>query len=206
MRMAALLSNLLLGGCTVFGIRGGTEQPPYTVTEHIGTIEVRQYGARTAAEVTVEDSEEAARSDGFRKLARYIFGGNVGQHSVAMTAPVAQSGEQIAMTAPVSQAVTGADTWTIRFFLPADLTVETAPKPLDASIRLVAVPPATMAVLRFPGTPSAAAVGKQRTQLMTGLRTASWVPAAEPVAWFYDPPWTLPWLRRNEVAVEVHRP
>ncbi len=76
MRVALLLSNLLLGACTVFGVRSGTEEPPYTVSEHLGPIEVRQYGARTAAEITVTDDEVAARSDGFRKLARYIFGSN----------------------------------------------------------------------------------------------------------------------------------
>src|ERR1700761_1389228 len=143
MRVALLLSNLLLGACSVFGIRSGTEEPPYTVTDRLGPIEVRQYGARTAAEVTVTNDEVEARSDGFRKLARYIFGGNVSRQSIAMTAPVAQ---QIAMTAPVAQTRAEGGSWTIRFFLPATLTVETAPVPADPAIHILAVPPASMAV------------------------------------------------------------
>jgi hypothetical protein len=74
------------------------------------------------------DDEVAARSDGFRRLARYIFGGNVSRQSIAMTAPVAQ---QIAMTAPVAQMPAEGGAWAIRFFLPAVLTVETAPVPFD---------------------------------------------------------------------------
>jgi hypothetical protein len=190
MRIPLLLSNLLLGACTVFGVRSGTEQPPYTVTERLGPIEVRQYGARTAAEITVADDEAAARSDGFRKLARYIFGGNRSRQSIAMTAPVAQM-----------PAEGGA--WTIRFFLLAVLMVGTAPVPVDPAIHIIAVPPASMAVLRFSGVLHPATVAIERERLMSGLRASSWMAMGDPVTWFYDPPWTLPWLRRNEVAIEV---
>jgi hypothetical protein len=200
MRAVLLMSNLLLGACTVFGVRSGTEQPPYKVAERFGAIEVRQYGARTAAEITIGDNEVEARSDGFRKLARYIFGGNVSRQSIAMTAPVAQ---QIAMTAPVAQMPADDGAWTIRFFLPEALTVETAPAPLDPAIHVIAVRPAAMAVLRFSGIPRPAVVAIERQRLMNGLRSTSWIEVGEPVTWFYDPPWTLPWLRRNEVAVEV---
>ncbi len=119
-----------------------------------------------------------------------------------MTAPVAQ---QIAMTAPVAQMPAEGGAWTIRFFLPSTLTVETAPAPLDPAIHIITVPPATMAVLRFSGVPRAASVATERGRLMSGLRASSWMAVGDPVAWFYDPPWTLPWLRRNEVAIEVQR-
>lgn len=39
-------------------------------------VEIRHYGPRLAAETTVEASEERARNEGFRRLARYIFGAN----------------------------------------------------------------------------------------------------------------------------------
>jgi hypothetical protein len=200
MRVPLSLSNLLLGACMVFGVRSGTEQPSYKVTERFGLIEVRQYGARIAAEITFADDEAAARSDGFRKLARYIFGDNVSRQSIAMTAPVAQ---QIAMTAPVGQMPAEGGAWTIRFFLPAVLMVETAPAPLDPAIHIVAVPPASMAVLRFSGIPRPARVAIERKRLMSGLRASSWMAMGDPVTWFYESPWALPWLRRNEVAVEV---
>jgi SOUL heme-binding protein len=203
LRMATILSNLLLGACTVFGIRSGTEEPPYKVLDHVGMVEIRQYDARTAAETTIENDEEAARSDGFRKLAKYIFGGNTVRQSIPMTAPVAQ--EETAMTVPVARASSDENHWTIRFYLPAGMTEATAPRPQDPSVRIVAVPPASMAILRFSGSPTPEAVASEGAQLMLTLRGSSWVVEGKPVTWFYDPPWTLPPLRRNEVAVEVRR-
>ena len=105
-RIAALLSGVLLAACSVIGVRAGTEEPKYDVVARQGTgaseVEIRRYAPRLAAETTVAAaSETAARSEGFRRLAGYIFGGNRGQAKIAMTAPVAQSPEKIAMTAPV---------------------------------------------------------------------------------------------------------
>jgi hypothetical protein len=205
LQIMMLSSNLTLGACTVFGIRGGTEQPRYTIEQHLGSVEIRNYGPRTAAEANVTAGEIEARSAGFRKLAHYIFGGNVVHRGIPMTAPVSQQGQQIAMTAPVAQAGSGQGEWTIRFFLPRDLPEASAPEPLDRSIKIIAVPAATMAVKRFSGTPGTKAVAVARGELFEALRGSSWQVAGEPVAWFYDPPWTIPPLRRNEVAVEVKR-
>ena len=102
--MATLLGSLLLSACSVFGIRSGTEEPPHSLVERLGDVEVRRYDARIAAETTVNGNAYEARGEGFRRLAGYIFGGNQGRTRIEMTAPVAQSGERIAMTAPVAQA------------------------------------------------------------------------------------------------------
>jgi hypothetical protein len=210
-KLATLISSLVLGGCTVFGIRSGTPQPAYTVTGHIGALELRRYGPRLAADVTVPGSEIDARSAGFRTLAGYIFGANTkqggGSGTIEMTAPVEQArGEKVAMTAPVAQERAGKDGWTVRFFLPAAMTLATAPRPRDPAIHLVEVPPAEMAVLRFSGIPGKEAVATERARLLAAIEASAWKAVGEPVAWFYDPPWTLPWLRRNEVAVPVeHR-
>ncbi len=208
--MASVISSLLLTGCSVFGIRSGTEEPKYSVIDHVGPIEIRRYDARAAAETTVDASESAARSIGFRRLAGYIFGGNTAKRSLAMTAPVAQAqaqggtsgGERIAMTAPVAQ-VAGSGGWVIRFFLPAGITAENAPTPDNRDVHVVTVPPETMAVLRYTGWYSAADIGAADAKLFKGLEGSKWKPDGAPVAWFYDPPWTLPFLRRNEAAVAV---
>jgi hypothetical protein len=212
-KIATFASTLLLGGCTLFGIRSGTPQPPYTVVGRVGEVELRQYAPRLAAETTVPGGEIDARSAGFRKLAAYIFGANTkpggGSAEIAMTAPVeqnqAEGGAQVAMTAPVAQQQ-AAGGWTIRFFMPAGMTLATAPRPRDASVHLVEVPAATMAVLRFSGIPGKEAVSVHSERLLKALAGSDWKPEGPVVAWFYDPPWTLPWLRRNEVAVTVqHR-
>ncbi len=205
--MASLLGSILLGACSVVGIRSGTEEPPFTVLDRSGDIEVRQYGARVAAETTVENAEVQARSEGFRRLAGYIFGGNAGSARIAMTAPVAQKdakGEVLAMTAPVAQRPDGAGS-TIRFFLPAGLTADAAPRPLDPRVRILEVPAQTVAVLRFSGSTEPEAVAVRKAALLAGLSAMPWTASGAAFAWFYDPPWTLPPLRRNEAVVVVRR-
>lgn len=212
--MATLLGGLLLGACSAFGIRSGTEEPRYSVAGRVGDVEIRRYAPRLAAETTVPGDAYDARGEGFRRLAGYIFGGNQKRARIDMTAPVAQStagasarGERIAMTAPVAQApvaqASGDGGWVIRFFLPAALS--DPPAPNDARVRIVPVPEQTMAVLRFSGTAGEDVVASRRAALLAALSSTAWHPAGEPVTWFYDPPWTLPPLRRNEVAVPVTR-
>ena len=204
-----LASSLWLAACSVVGDRSGTEEPRFTVVARVGEVEIREYAPRLAAEVTVEGDEEAARSAGFRTLAAYIFGKNRTSQSIAMTAPVAQAadaGASIAMTAPVAAQAAGQGKWTIRFFMPAEYNAQTLPAPLDPAIRIVTVPGETMAVRRFSGDRSPEAVARERAALLDALRTSGgWVASGEPVDWFYDPPWTLPAMRRNEVAVPVRR-
>ena len=189
------------------GIRSGTEEPHYTVVESLGALEIREYGPRIAAETTVSGNESSSRSDGFRRLAGYIFGGNSSRASIAMTAPVAQSTSQtIAMTAPVVQDQAGPGEWRIRFFMPATYTLETLPRPNDPAVHIVSVPSQTYGVYRYTGSIDATATETARRELLRLLQGSGWSPTGEPVSWFYDPPWTLPFLRRNEAAVTVERP
>lgn len=199
-RLCAAASVLWLGACSVVGVRSGTEEPAFEILGTEAGLEIRRYGARLAAETRVEADEMAARSEGFSRLAGYIFGGNAGSSRIAMTAPVAQQGTRIAMTAPVAQAG-GADSQSIRFFLPSAL--RDPPVPKDARVRIVEVPGETVAVYRFTGSIAPDAIAAARARLLAALPATSWVAAGEPVTWFYDPPWTIPTLRRNEIAIPV---
>ena len=93
----------------------------------------------------------------------------------------------------------------IRFFMPARHTLETLPVPDDPRVTMAVVPAETVAVLRFSGVPRAEAVAQNSAALAAALKVAPWVPAGPVQAWFYDPPWTVPAQRRNEVAVPVAR-
>ena len=198
--MVAIISGLLSAGCSVFGVRN-EQTPPYTVERTIEPgVQIRQYGPRLAAETAVSGAESTARSKGFQRLAGYIFGGNTTKTSIAMTAPVAQS-KSIDMTAPVAQSRTSDGQWRIRFFMPANYTRETLPRPNDQAVEIVTVPPETIAVLRYSGSIGAQAVHESETRLMRAVAAAGLHSVGEPFTWFYDPPWTLPPLRRNEAAV-----
>jgi hypothetical protein len=191
----------------VVGIRIGTGEPKYTRRRLTDTLEIRSYGPRIAAETTVVDDEDRARNIGFRRLAGYIFGGNRRDQTISMTAPVsqhsAQSGAQIAMTAPVAQSASPDRGWVIRFFMPSEWTMETLPTPNDDEVRLVTVPPETVAVLQFSGDRGPKAVAARSAELLKALQDNHIAPTGEPDAWFYDPPWTVPCRRRNEIAVPV---
>jgi hypothetical protein len=148
-----------------------------------------------------------AESDAFGLLAGFIFGGNRQRQEVAMTAPVevAPGSAKVAMTAPVETAAAEGDRLVMRFLMPTAYTRDTLPVPTDDRVRIVELPERTLAVLRFTGRGTPAAVVERQTELLKALAGSAWKPAGEPTALFYDPPWTIPFLRRNEVAVPVER-
>jgi len=197
MNLLALPRQTVEGLLATVGIRVGTEEPHHLSTPLTGRVQLRRYGPRIAAETTVDADKERARNIGFRRLAGYIFGANHRSESIAMTAPVAQ-GDTIAMTAPVAQSRS-----TIRFYMPSKWTRDTLPAPDDDRVRLVKVPGETVAVLRFSGDRSPRAVATHTAELLDTLRANDIEVTGEPQAWFYDPPWTLPLRRRNEIAVTV---
>jgi SOUL heme-binding protein len=190
MKITTFAGQVAESALSVVGIRIGTEEPHYVPTTVGDGIELRRYGPRIAAETTVAADEVRARSIGFRRLANYIFGAN-------------HRDEKISMTAPVAASRAADDRWTIRFFMPSKWTMDTLPAPDDDNVTLITVPGETVAVLRFSGDRSAGAVAAKSQELLEVLRYNGIEPIGEPVAWFYDPPWTLPFRRRNEIAVPV---
>jgi hypothetical protein len=191
-----------------FGLNRGIEEPRYEVVERIGNAaEVRQYGRRIAAETTVAaGGPENPRTEAFRALAGFIFGGNEAHQEIDMTSPVTviSAGTEMAMTAPA--AVDSSESGlTMRFFMPVGYSKERLPEPSDPRVRLVEMAPTTMAVLPFSGSTGDAAVSVQTAALMKALQQTTWRVSGPTVAFFYNPPWTLSFLRRNEVAVPVSR-
>jgi hypothetical protein len=196
----------LLAGCTLFGVRSGYEQPPYETVDTVGVVEIRSYAPRLVAQTVVEaDDEMTARNAAFRILAAYIFGDNIAKDDIAMTTPVAveQQSTKIDMTTPVETAAVDGNRYAMRFFLPSSLTLETAPAPSDPRVQLAVVPENTLAVLRFSGSRRPSAVAGRSEDLLRVLADSKWQPVGRPFTLFYDPPWTLWFLRRNEVAVSV---
>lgn len=190
----------------VFGLRSGVEQPPYRVVEKLGAaVEVRRYRPRVAAETVANDRDlKTARRTAFERLYAYISGAN--RRGPAAVAENQTAGpEAIAMTAPVETAFAAQGALTMRFLLPSGWTLKSAPPPADGRVRIVELPEQTIAVLRFSGNRSAQTIAFRTTDLMGALEVSVWKPVGRPFAWLYDPPWTLPPCRRNEVGVVVVR-
>jgi hypothetical protein len=203
-KIVGALGQVAEAGGSIVGVRTGTEEPPFTVERSLGGVEIRRYEPRIAAETTIDADEEKARNEGFRRLAGYIFGGNTTKTKIAMTAPVSQQQSQkIAMTAPVAAQRADSGEWVIRFFMPSEHSMDTLPTPQDDRVHLVKVPAERVAVLRFSGTATLDALATRTDELLNTLRDNSIKPKGTPFTWFYDPPWTLPFRRRNEVVVSL---
>ena len=195
------------GGLVMGGVAMGTEEAAYTVEKTEGEFQVRQYAPQVVAETLVEAGLEDAGNQAFRVLFRYISGENRTRSKIAMTAPVGQQrqGEKIAMTAPVSQERAG-DRWAVSFMMPSNQTLATLPEPADSKVSLRAVPARRMAVVRYSGVWSQ----DQYDRHLKGLR--DWAAAqglkveGEPVWARYNPPFTLWFLRRNEIWLPVQAP
>lgn len=180
------------------------EEPPHTVEVRDGAFEIRAYAPKIVAEVTVEGDRGGAANRGFRPLADYIFGGNQPRAKIAMTAPVIQqpAGQKIAMTAPVIQQPAGAQ-WVVQFVMPAQYTMETLPAPNNPSVRLKEQPAVRMGVVRFSGIWTQSRLDESMEKLLAGLAARGEKPVGPVTYAFYDPPWTPPFMRRNEVMVAL---
>ena len=179
------------------------EQPEYKVAASKGSIEIREYGAMIAAEAEVKGERKTAINDGFRLIAAYIFGANNPNAKIAMTAPVQQqSAQKIAMTAPVTQQ-SGGDSWTVRFIMPNSWTLATLPSPNDSRVTLKPVPAKRMLAIQFSGIASDGLIEAKTNELRKYASDQKLTTAGEPLLAFYNPPWTSPFLRRNEVMLEL---
>lgn len=184
-----------------------TEQQKYDVETEFDGWEVRRYPAHLVAEVDVEGPFDEAINRGFRLLAAFIFGANVGKQKLAMTAPVLQEPvtQEIPMTAPVLQKSAG-NQHVVSFVMPSEFTKESLPTPTDTSVQIREVPACLAAVREFSGRSSETVFAKQLSGLMRRLQEhpESTVVGSPRFARF-DPPWKPGFLRHNEVLVTVHR-
>jgi len=181
------------------------EEPQYEVVRALGErVELRRYAPYVVAEVVLEAQGTDAGSQAFPILAGYIFGKNKGERKMAMTAPVTQTAApmKMAMTAPVTQQAAPGGT-RVQFVLPSDVTLATAPEPLDTRVRLREEPASTWAVIRYSGTWSQARFDEQLAALRSTAAAAGLATAGEPVWARYNGPMTPWFMRRNEIWLAV---
>lgn len=195
---------VVAAGAALWGpIVSNVEQAGYKVIETHGAIEIRDYAPMIVAQTEVSGARDEAISKGFRTIADYIFGNNTAQQKVAMTAPVIQQpSEKIAMTAPVIQQGEG-DQWQVRFVMPSEYRMDTLPTPKNDAVDIKEIPGKRFVVIRFSGMADEEMLAEQTTTLNAFLKERGLEPLSPPAYAFFNPPWTLPPLRRNEVMVEV---
>lgn len=216
-------SFLLLGllGTSFFSpIAMAIEEPRYEVLVSDGAFELRRYAPMLVAETWVDGDMDAASNKGFRLIADFIFGNNElpgsdQKSKIAMTAPVTiePQSSKIAMTAPVTvepqlddASLESAQRWRIHFVMPSTYTLENIPKPRNEAVRLREVPTKYFVVHKYSWLNTQSRVQQKTQETLQWAQQRSLQVLGAPQLARYDPPWTPPMLRRNEIMVEVSKP
>lgn len=184
----------------------GLVGPKYTVIFRGDDYEIRDYESYTVASTSMSKIGEPYSMDdiakggaAFNALAAYLFGGN-------------DEGKVMDMTTPVSTTSIGE----MRFYLKGD-GVSDFPQPLlpegkfneQGAVKLVEVPPARLAVKKFTGFVTEGEVARQKDALLSALALdgvevdASHGAVIPHIILQYNPPYTIPIIRRNEIAIPV---
>jgi len=178
----AVVVGLIIAGCAVF--RGSYESAPYKVVRTDGHFQVRDYPVLVVVQTPRRDAD-----DSFMKLFRFIGGQNAIKQKIAMTTPVFMAG-----------AATNA---TMSFVMPKSMHAEQVPQPTEPGVTVTSLPAARVAVLRFSGGRSAHNESKALARLTDWMKKEKLTPAGDPMFGYFDPPWTPPLLRRNEVMIAI---
>lgn len=191
-----------------------TEEPKFTILNQTEDFELRRYDAQIVAQTWVTGSQMVASNKGFKTLANYIFGNNTaptGESSkISMTTPVMMqpngndsakdTSAKIAMTAPVNMQQENGQ-WLVQFVMPSQYTMQTLPKPNNADITIVELPVQTYGVITFSGLASEKKVAEKTQALQEWMQAQSLIMTGSPELARYNPPWILPFMRRNEIMI-----
>ena len=184
-----------------------TEEPDFTLVYKENNFEIREYAPKIIAQVKIIGNFDEASSEGFRALADFIFGNNTinnESEKISMTAPVVAepSSEKIIMVSPVL-AKDKNNQWLISFVMPKEYSLKTLPRPNNPEVTLTALPKEKFAVIVFSGLVRESSYD-EKVKLLNNfikkqnLRIYGSVKIAR-----YNPPWTLPFFRRNELMIKI---
>lgn len=170
----------------------GLQEPSFSVVESCDLYDIRDYESYKVASTQMEEGEDlASTGTAFNSLAAYLFGLNDESKTMAMTTPVTTTSSN-----------------EMRFFLAESST----PQPqADSSVEIIDVPSALLAVREFTGFVTEGEIARQKDVLlqaleMDGVELDVAHGAVVPhIIFQYNPPYTLPIVRRNEIAVPVRR-
>ncbi len=191
MPIVALLCLVALPACSFFG-EVDVDVAPYNVLQAEGDFELRHYESLLLATTEMPEGMDGT-STPFFKLFDYISGNN-------------QKDETIEMTAPVFLDQASSVTKSMSFVLPLNFKMATAPSPLDPAVTLQEIRDYTVATVKFTGFLSQNAIGVEEKRLRDWIADKGLEITGAAKAAGYNPPYTIPFLRRNEIVIPVVRP
>uniref|UniRef100_A0ACD5ZGG9 Uncharacterized protein n=1 Tax=Avena sativa TaxID=4498 RepID=A0ACD5ZGG9_AVESA len=192
------------------------ETVPFRVLKREAEYEIRQVESYYVAETTMPGRtgfDFSGSSQSFNVLASYLFGKNTRSEQMEMTTPVftrkgEAGGEKMDMTTPViTKKSADENKWKMSFVMPSKYGPD-LPQAKDPSVTIKEVPSKIVAVVAFPGLVTDDDINQRESRLREALQKDTQyrvkVDSVVEVAQ-YNPPFTLPFTRRNEVAVEVEQ-
>jgi len=192
-RMLWIIPALVLFAGVFFFVsnsRAATESAPYKVVKVEGDFELREYQTLHLAKVTMPSSDKRSQKmdGGFRKLFRFIDGQNERSEKISMTTPViVEHGDKES---------------SMSFVMPVASVTKGLPVP-KGEVKLDKIPAVKIAALRFSGVSDAVKEAEKLQALQAWVKKQGVVAAGTPLFAFYDPPWTLSFMRRNEVLLRL---
>ena len=205
MRYLFLTSLLLINN--LFNPAMATEEPEFKLVSEEGEFQIREYDPKIIAQVEVEGDFDEASSRGFKLLADYIFGNNLldgASKKISMTTPVEMSplADNLSMTSPIMDDKVNSK-WSINFVMPQEFSLDTLPKPNNFQVNIIEVPKEKYAVIVFSGLIRESSYAEKADLLINYLNENRLTQQGAIKIARYNPPWTLPFFRRNELMVRV---
>jgi hypothetical protein len=185
------------------------EESKYQIILQEPPFEIRHYEASLIAETFVQGPLGEAGNKGFRILADFIFGNNqsesrVGSEKIEMTAPVTMESSVIDRVEPMILGTEAAsEAWRIQFTMPSHYALATLPKPKNPAVKIRALPAKTYAVVVFSGLAGEQKILEKSHLLDCWCQSKNVRIIGTAQLARYNPPWTLPPWRRNEILLEI---
>jgi len=190
-----------------FNTAMATEEPDFKLISEEGEFQIREYDPKIIAQVEVEGDFDEASSKGFKLLADYIFGNNLldgVSKKISMTTPVEMSplADNLLMTSSIMDDQIN-NKWSINFVMPQEFSLDTLPKPNNPQVSIIEVPKEKYVVIVFSGLVRESSYAEKAELLSNYLEENSFKQQGAIKIARYNPPWTLPFFRRNELMVRI---
>ena len=191
--LAAAVGGLVLGGGWLWNTatRAGYESAAYEVVEKDGEYEIRRYPDLMLASTTSK-MDSQGRDGSFGRLFGYISGANESKQKIAMTTPVFMEGVQ--------------DEVSMGFVMPSEVATDGVPSPTGQGVEVRRREGGLFAVVRFAGKLDSNLAKQKAEQLRRWIESRGHRASDQIESAGYDPPFTPPMMRRNEVLIRLLDP
>ena len=190
-------------GCSIIGVRT-TDEPAFETIASEPPFEIRDYGEMLLAEVETETSFDDASNEAFRVLFKYISGANLADTKIEMTAPVFMDSSELTSSTRILT-TKAQNAWKMAFVLPDEYRFKDVPEPEDSRVKIKRVRSSKVATIRFSGSWDLEKLQRKTEDLQNWISKIGYESVSEPRAAGFDPPWTIPFLKRNEIHIDVRK-